>query len=103
MIADTEIMGPAQWNATLQGAAMAAIIAERREQLRRGHDADADAMLPLDALPRAAGEYLRIAKECIQGIHGEQDLIRAQKKLAQSAALMMAAYDRLELVTAAKA
>lgn len=80
----------------LEGPGMRSIIAARIDQLRMGHSAETDALLPLDYLPRQAKDFLMIATECIRGIDGKQDLPRARKKLSQSAALLLAAIDRLD-------
>lgn len=81
----------------LQGPALQAAIAARLQQVvRHGHDAEADAMLALDALPLRAREYLAAALEQIRGHHTERNLPVARKNLARTAALCLAAYDRLE-------
>lgn len=77
---------------------LGAVIRERVAQLdAHGHMPEADAELPLHALPHKALDYLQIALECTQGIRGQRDLPRARKKLAQAAALCLAALDRLDL------
>lgn len=91
------------WRAALDGPGLRGIIAERREQLAKGYDGEHDALLPLDALPRRARDYLDIANDCLRGINGEQDLKRAARKLAQAGALIMAAIDRVAVVRGAAA
>lgn len=75
---------------------LAAIMYERAGQLKRGHDAEADAMLPLDALPRKAHDFILIAVDCIRATGDRRDLPRARRKLAQAGALLLAAIERLE-------
>lgn len=80
----------------LNSAAIGAVLAERLAQVERfGHDPDGDVLLSLDDLPRKAWEYLQIGRDCIRATGEKRDLPRARKKLVQSAALILAALDRL--------
>ena len=79
----------------IEGPAMVAIVDERLKQIELGHDAEADAMLPIDALPKRAAEFLQVAIDRIRATGDRRDLPRARTKLAQAAALCIAALDHL--------
>jgi hypothetical protein len=77
----------------------ARLVAEMRlEQiLRYGHDAESDAMLPIDCLPRRAQEQLVRALDFLRGTGGSRNLPVARLALARVAAMCMAGVDRLDL------
>jgi sugar phosphate isomerase/epimerase len=82
--------------AALQGPAVRLALEMRLEQIvRHGHDAEADAMLPLDHLPRQARDRLVAAIEQISATAEKRNLPVAMKNLARTAALCLAAIDRI--------
>jgi hypothetical protein len=85
-----------EFRAVLESRAIGLVIDARLSQLARGHSADADAALPVHALPAKAKEFAQIAGECCQPWNGETNLPRARKKLAETAALCLAAIDRID-------
>lgn len=82
------VMGPA-----------ARLVAEARaEQIfKHGHDREADAMQPINGIPRRAKERLQAAIEQIEGTGAIRNLPVARRNLARVAAMCMAGIDRLDL------
>lgn len=79
------------------GPALRAVMTMRMQQIvAHGHDSEADSMLAVDRLPQLAREYLIAAQEQIAGTRGEQNLPVARKNLARTAAMCLAAMDRLD-------
>jgi hypothetical protein len=75
------------------------LVAEMRlEQiLRYGHDAESDAMLPIDQIPRRAQAELIRAMDFLRGTGESRNLPIARLALGRVAAMCMAAVDRLDL------
>jgi hypothetical protein len=83
-----------------RGPAVRAAVDMRIEQIvKHGHDAEHDSMLPVDELPRLARQRLAAAIEQISGTGEKQNLPVARKNLARTAAMCMAAIDRIDVAT----
>jgi hypothetical protein len=83
----------------LEGPALASVIEARLAQIDHGHTSERDMDTVIDFLPRQARDFIVIAIDCIRADMSPQDLPRARKKLAQAAALCLAALDRLAVTS----
>ncbi len=84
------------------GETIEALKAARIEQIgKHGHDAEHDAMLPIDQLPRLAQGRIVHALDQIQAFAGARNLPAARLNLLRGAAILLAAVDRLAPVIAA--
>ncbi|MGZ8286114.1 MAG: hypothetical protein ACXW27_08980 [Allosphingosinicella sp.] len=80
------------------GPALQDVLRFRIDQIVvHGHDAEADSMMAIERLPLQAREFLIAAVEQITGVRGEQALPVARKNLARTAAMCLAAMDRLDV------
>lgn len=87
----------------MRGPALQLAIDMRIEAIvRYGHDAEHDAMQPIDELPRLARKHLTEAAERISGTGQVRQLPAARRSLARAAALCLAAIDRLDAAMAAE-
>lgn len=85
------------------GPALQLVVSIRVEQIVvHGHDREADSMLAIERLPGRAREYLIAATEQIIGTGERQNLRVARKNLARTAAMCLAAMDRLDLAMKAR-
>jgi len=85
---------PAPGSSNIDEAAVA-VMEERRRQIERyGHDAEADDGKPRAHLLHAA--HVRLLDACDLVTGKREDLIRAQRKIVQAAALCLAEFDRIE-------
>jgi hypothetical protein len=90
--------------AALQGSAVRAVLEARVEQIaKHGHGREHDAMLPIGALPRRAKEMAQMASEVIDATVEQRNLDVARRRLARTAALCLAAIDRLDMISGGKA
>lgn len=86
-------------NDSIATAALGDVLRERvRHQTDLGYDRDHDDGLPVDFLPRQASQRMTIALDRM-ATGGRRDLDGARKALVQSAALALAAIDRLDRAT----
>ena len=103
----TDLFNPAYLDElanAIRGPAVQAAIDMRIEQIvRYGHDAEHDDMQAIDRLPHLARERLIAAIEQIAGTGERQHLAAARNNLARTAAMCMAAIDRLDRAIAAQA
>jgi hypothetical protein len=84
--------------AALTGPAMAMVCRMRIEQIvKHGHTAENDETLPLIWLPKQARDHAQIACANIGVTGKDRNLAAAEKGLARTAALCLAALDRLRL------
>lgn len=82
----------------IQGPALRAVLDARIEQIvTHGHDAESDAFLAIDRLPRLAREQAQMALEVL-GHDERRNIPVAKRRLARAAAMMMAAIDRLDMI-----
>lgn len=82
----------------LSGPASRLVAEMRLEQIvKHGHDAENDAMLSIDRLPRVAHERLIRVLDHIRGEGPNRNLPAARRDLGRIAAICMAAIDRLDL------
>jgi hypothetical protein len=82
----------------LAGPASRLVAEMRLEQiLKHGHDAEEDAMQPIDRLPRLAHERLIRALDHIRGTAQSRNLAVARLDLGRAAAMCLAAIDRIDL------
>lgn len=65
--------------------------------VRHGHTAEADEMMPILWLPKRVKEFAELAYRAIGVTGADRNLDAAEKRLAQTAALCLAAIDRLRL------
>jgi hypothetical protein len=95
--AEVPLARSAELLAALQGSAMRAVMHMRIEQMvKHGHSRESDAMLPLLWLPKQAADHARNACDRV-GVTGQgRNLAAAKKALARSAALALAAIDRID-------
>ena len=90
--------------AALQGPAVRAVLTARVEQFTlHGHYREHDAMLPIGALPRRAREMAQMASEVIDATVEQRNLEVAKRRLARTAALCLAAIDRLNMIAGGSA
>jgi hypothetical protein len=83
--------------AAVSGPALKAVLEMRIEQIvKYGHTVENDAMLPLLWLPRQAADYARIACDRVGVTGKDRNLNAAIKALVRSAALSLAAIDRIK-------
>jgi hypothetical protein len=100
--ADVPLANADELLAALQGPAMRAVCEMRIEQIvKHGHTADNDAMLPILWLPKQARDHAQIACDRIGVTGRDRNLDSAKKSLARTAALCMAAIDRIDAAKAA--
>lgn len=86
--------------AAVQGPAIRAVLEARIEQIvRHGHDREHDEMLPITRLPQLAREQLSMALDTSLTAGERRDLRVARRRLARSAAMCLAAIDRLDMLT----
>ncbi len=79
------------------------ILAERRRQIAEfGHDAEEDALLPIDHLARKAQGRVSDAIDRLRGLCAPQDLTIARRKLVIAAALILAQLDRIDAIEGKK-
>jgi hypothetical protein len=94
--ADVPLAKAEELRAAVTSPAVRAVLEMRIEQIvKHGHDAEADLMLPILWLPKQAHEYAQIAVESVGVTGRDRDLERACKCLARTAALSIAAIDRI--------
>ncbi len=84
--------------AAIQGPAVRAALEMRIGHFARGHDAEHDSFLPIEALPRLAREFGMAAIDQLTGTSEKQNLPVARKNLARMAAAALAGIDRLDMV-----
>jgi hypothetical protein len=85
----------------IQGTAVRAVLEMRIEQMvKHGHTAAKDDDLPIGWLPREARDYAAIAMHCVGTTAKDRNLPRARRSLAKTAALCLAAIDRLDRAVA---
>jgi hypothetical protein len=95
--ADVPLMRSEELLAALQGPAMRSLMHMRIEQIvKHGHTAENDLMLPILWLPKQARDHAQIACERIGVTGRDRDLELAKRALARSAALCLAAIDRID-------
>jgi hypothetical protein len=83
-------------NDSVATVALGDVLRERvRHTTDLGYDRDHDDALPVDFLPRQASQRMTIAMDRL-ATGGRRDLVGARKALVQSAALTLAAIDRLD-------
>lgn len=88
----------------VRGPAVQLAIDMRIEQIvKYGHDAEHDALQPIDALSRLAAERLIHARDQILATGERRNLPIARLNLARAAAMCFAAIDRIDVVLDAEA
>ncbi|MES2138005.1 MAG: hypothetical protein V4502_13230 [Pseudomonadota bacterium] len=95
------LAGQAEILAALTGPALRAVLDARVElRVKHGHSAEGDLMLAITALPKAAKDYAQMAVEAIGVTGRDRNLGLARRRLARSAALILAAIDRIDAAMA---
>lgn len=78
----------------LFGASLQATLEARMQQIRAGHDSDADDAQPTERLLAVADRYIVSTLELVGPGH-YRNLPVAEKRIARAAAVLLAAYDRV--------
>ena len=78
----------------LFGPSLEAVIDARLEQIRAGHDSDADDAQPTVALLGVADRYIINTRELVQDGR-YRNLPVAEKRIARAAAVLLATFDRV--------
>jgi hypothetical protein len=95
--ADVPLARSEELLAALQGPAMRAVCAMRVEQIvKHGHTAENDEMLPILWLPKQARDHAQIACDRVGVTGKDRNLEAAKLSLARTAALCLAAIDRID-------
>jgi len=96
-VADAPLASAEELRRAVTSPAVKAVLEMRIEQMvKHGHTAENDDSLPIGWLPKEARDYAGIALNCIGPTASERNLPRALKSLARTAALCLAAYDRID-------